>query len=107
MPKAMRKSSGPGHNTRADHFFRGSAASSGDVRPEPFSLHQPRVLRCERLSSPSNEQDDQHDYEDGAEPAADVRTAKVEAAAAEQNDQDDQKDNQVHDILPVECGVAR
>ena len=73
---------------------------------EAVSPPQPlRGLRCDRLSSPSHEQDDQHDNEDGAQPAADVRAAKVEAAAAEENDQDDQKDNQAHDVLPVsaEC----
>src|ERR1700722_10957472 len=59
--------------------------------------------------STSHQQDDQHDQQDGAETAADIRTAVVEAAAAKQNHKNDNKEDEVHEVAPVRnhcCAAA-
>jgi len=50
--------------------------------------------------STSNQQDDQHDQQHGAEAAPDIRTPVVVAATTEQKHENNNQDNQVHDVPP-------
>jgi hypothetical protein len=54
---------------------------------------------------PSSEQhDDEHDEENGAEASPDIGTAEIETTTAKENDQEYQQDDYVHDANPHKLG---